>query len=406
MSTGELIAGPQPPFGEDVLVSRHPVLDDKLRVRGYRIQYATAARGDDADAHRLFGDVMSVVGLEELVGSSIAHLPVSEHMLLTLGIPPVRPDRVLLRIAYETTGRPGIRELLDALAARGYSLSLYDLPGPSWDTGLMGSFGTVEVDCAACSVEEAAAIVPAILAGRATPLATGLATHEEFEQARDAGFELFAGSFFTSPPTTSVRKVPVRQLGALSTISRLVGAPDALEELERVIQRDPGLSVKLLRYINSAYFGMATSVASIKQAVTLLGARGVSRWALLILLTGAPDAPPELSVIALTRARMCELLGADRHDVTEGQLFTVGLLSVADALLQTPLETVVEQLPLADEVAEALVNRAGAAGEILQSVLDYERGDLDAELLERQPGLARVYLTAVVWAEEALGSIG
>ena len=67
--------------------------------------------------------------------------------------------------------------------------------------------------------------------------------------------------------------------------------------------------MKLLRYINSAYFGMRHSIGSIRQAVMMLGSHGVSRWALLVALTGGPNAPRELSVMALTRARMCELLG-------------------------------------------------------------------------------------------------
>lgn len=408
MSTGELIAAPEPPSNADLLVSRQPVLDRELRVRGYRIQYAApeTQRREAAYAPRLFGDVMSVVGLEELVGESVAHLPLSDEMLLRLGVPPVRPDRLILRVAHATAIRPEIAAVLDSLAARGYSLSLYELPAAQWDLALMHVFGIVEVDCSAWSLAQAAATVPPILAGRATPLATHLGAQEDFEQARAAGFQLFAGPFFTSPPATPVRRVPVGELGAFLSISKLVGREDALDELEQLIERDTGLSVKLLRYINSAYFGMAGPVASIRQAVALLGARGVSRWALLISLTGAPNAPRELSVIALTRARMCALVAAGQPGVTEDELFMVGLLSIADALLQTSLETIVDRLPLAKEVSEALVHRTGPAGAILESVLAYERGDLGARVLEQHgPSLARVYRSALSWAEEALATI-
>ena len=114
----------------------------------------------------------------------------------------------------------------------------------------------------------------------------------------------------------------------------------------------------------------------------MLGSRGVSRWALLVALTGGPNAPRELSVMGLTRARMCELLGADLGDVAGDQLFTVGLLSVADALLEVPLETIVEELPLADEVSAALLRRDGPAGAILKAVVSYEQGDFDAASLQ------------------------
>src|SRR5262249_34244508 len=155
-----------------------------------------------------------------------------------------------------------------------------------------------------------------------------------------------------------------------------------IEGGEQVIDRDVGLSVKLLRYINSAYIGMRGSITSIRQAVMMLGSRGVSRWALLVALTGGPSAPRGVSVMGRARARMCGLLGSDRDDVGGDQLFTAGLLSVADALLDVPLETIVDELPLADEVSAALLRRDGPAGSILDAVVSYEQGVFDAASLQ------------------------
>jgi EAL and modified HD-GYP domain-containing signal transduction protein len=195
-------------------------------------------------------------------------------------------------------------------------------------------------------------------------------------------------------------------MGTLVTLAALQGKSATIEELEQVIDRDVGLSVKLLRYINSAYVGMRSSIASIRQAVMMLGSRGVSRWALLVALTGGPSTPRELSVVGLTRARMCELLGSERADVGGDELFTVGLLSVADALLDVPLETIVDELPLADEVAAALLRRDGPAGAILDAVVSYERGEFDAASLQsHSKGIAASYRDALGWAVETVSAI-
>ena len=194
--------------------------------------------------------------------------------------------------------------------------------------------------------------MPRIQAGRATALAAGLVDYDEFEQAKALGFELFAGPVLRQPaPGGRSARSRSARWARWSSLAALQGGSATIEELEQVIDRDVGLSVKLLRYINSAYIGMRGSITSIRQAVMMLGSRGVSRWALLVALTGGPSTPRELSVVGLTRARMCELLGSDRRDVAGEELFTVGLLSVADALLDVPLETIVEELPLADEVS-------------------------------------------------------
>ncbi len=379
-----------------------------MRVSGYRVAYASAGGSEPAEATaaRLLGDVLSGVGLDELVGESLAHLPLSRELLVALGVPPVRPDRVLLRIAHDTATESEIAAVLDALTGRGYALSLHELHRPDFDAALLDLFGTVEIDLRAWSPEDAARAVTRIRDARAMPLASGLVDYTEFERAKGLGFELFSGPFYASRHRAAVRNIPVGEMGTLVALAALQGQSATIEELEEVIDRDVGLSVKLLRYINSAYVGMRGSITSIRQAVMMLGSRGVSRWALLVALTGGPAAPRELSVVGLTRARMCELLGAERVDVASEELFTVGLLSVADALLQVPLETIVEELPLAHEVSAALLQREGPAGTILEAVVSYEQGDFDVTTLRSQaPGIATSYRDALGWAVETMSTL-
>jgi EAL and modified HD-GYP domain-containing signal transduction protein len=395
----------------EVFISRQPVVDSELRVNGYRVAYATAEGEDIAtpgeqSASRLFGDVLSVVGLQELVGARLAHLPVSSELLKTLGIPPIRPDRVMLRFDYATANDLELRPLLEGLANRGYSLALHDLPSPEFDSRLLDLFGTVEVDFSAWEEPEARQAAEVILAGWATPLAVGLGEHEDFERAKGLGFQMFSGPFFASPGRSAVPKIPGSGVGSLVSLARLQGDSAAIEELEQVINQDVGLSVKLLRYINSAYFGMRSNITSIRQAVMMLGGRGVSRWALMVALTGGPSTPRELAVMALTRARMCEILGMGQTEVSADELFTIGLLSSADALLDRPLETIVPELPLADEVSQALLQRAGPAGPILDAVLAYELANFGAESVQlHRTGVATAYMDALKWAQETIAAV-
>ena len=392
----------------DVLVSRQPVVDAEMRVTGYRIAYAALGPEDEIDprvrsATQLIGDVLSVVGLQELVGATIAHLPLSRELLLTLGIPPVGPDRVMLRLAYEIAIDPELQPILDGLAYRGYALAVHDLPGSDCDLGVLERFGTVEVDFAAWSEHDAANVVPRILKRQGTPLAARVPDHARYERAKELGFQLLAGPFVATPRVISARQVPVGPMRTLVALAQLTTQDAAIEELEQVINRDVGLSVKLLRYINSAYFGLRDNISSIRQAVMMLGARGVTRWALLVALTSGPRTPHELAVMALTRARMCEILGAGRPDVEQDALFTIGLLSVADALLNRPLAEIVEELPLAEEISLALLQRAGPAGRILDAVVTYEHGDFHDERLESyRRDLGAAYRGALRWARRTL----
>jgi EAL and modified HD-GYP domain-containing signal transduction protein len=400
--------------GAPVFISRQPVLDDQRRVTGYRVSYALehlvldpAAPPATAEgtATRLFGDIVSIVGLEELVGDALAYLPISRELLGTLGVPPVRPDRVVLRVAHALAVDASLRSILEALCSRGYSLSLYDLPGAELDDELLGLFGIVEFEVSAWEPPALIAAVAAVSAERGLPMACGLSTSEDYERAKLIGFGLFAGPFFASPRTTEVRDVPVGALNTLSAAAQVQGS-GSIDDLERIIDRDLGLSVKLLRYINSAYFGMASKITSIRQAVMMLGARGVSRWALMVAITGGTAAPRELSVMALTRARMCELLAAGQPGVIPDEMFLIGLLSLADALLDTPLDRVLEELPLADTTAQALLERSGVAGAILDAVTNYEIGSFESESVQAYgTDLARAYVDALRWARDTIGGL-
>ncbi len=156
-----------------MLLSRQAVVDAELRVCGYRVAYATpqvpGQATSDRSTTRLFGDVLTVVGLEQLVGDHVAHLPISRELLLNLGMPPVGPDRVILRVTQEIALEPDIQEILRSLVGRGYALAVKADPASGFDLALLELFGTVELEFAAWDPATLATLVPKIRAERATP---------------------------------------------------------------------------------------------------------------------------------------------------------------------------------------------------------------------------------------------
>jgi EAL and modified HD-GYP domain-containing signal transduction protein len=395
-------------------VSRRPVVDAQLRVVGYRVAYALLGEpgGDSGraapsadDALQLFDDALSVVGLDELVGPSVAHLPISREFLLALGVPPVRPDRVLLTLAHDEAGQPEVLKVLERLSFRGYALELSGLPAPEFDYGLLDVFGSVSIDFSAWNEAEIALALPRVLERRARPVASNIREHDQYEWARGRGFELFDGSFYAKPRLHAVRSFGVDR-SSIASLIELQSSGTDVDTVVGIVEHDVGLSVKLLRYLNSAYLARRGTISSIRQAVMMLGTRGVAQWALLLALTTGPDTPRELSMIALTRARLCRSLGEGQAGVESEELFAVGLLSIADALLGAPLAEVLAELPLAEHTRDALIDRTGAAGEILEAVLGYERGEFDLPRLRAEGAtLLERYREALRWADATISAV-
>ena len=158
-----------------------------------------------------------------------------------------------------------------------------------------------------------------------------------------------------SPELLHKRGIVANRASMLQVVAALQDPTVQLAQLERMIGRDVALSFRLLRYINSAFFGLRFEISSIGQALALLGVENLRRWATLTVLASIDGKPPELTVTALVRARFCELAGEQLAGPRPGELFTLGLFSVIDALMDAPIEDVVGLIPFPADMREALV---------------------------------------------------
>lgn len=231
--------------------------------------------------------------------------------------------------------------------------------------------------------------------------ATNVNDHDQYEFCKTHTLDLLQGQFYTVPLANDNQKIPLSAQTLMSLLVKLQDPDIEPEDLAVTINQDLSLSYKLLRLINSAFFGLPREVSSIKQAIVMLGHKKIKTWASLLSLSAIDNKPNELRVVAMTRARMCELL-SKYYKGTAETCFAAGLFSALDALLDKSLPTVLPQLPLSAELNEALLYKSGTTGQALRDVLNYEKGDWLA--LGNSPlpveVIARTYLDAIHWAKE------
>ncbi|MEN3281980.1 MAG: hypothetical protein V7607_3120, partial [Solirubrobacteraceae bacterium] len=350
----------------EVLVARQPVLDGDLGLLGFEILVDGAAAVIDA---------LSEIGLDTLTGGYAAWLPLDRELLLDVGPPPVRSDRMVLQVAAGAEPDPELEDAVCRLAERGVCIALDRVTHRAGLDRLLGVAWGAKLDLAVHGPEGIGAQVEA-LAGRDLELiATSVETHEDLALCRRLGFTAFQGGILAAPEIVPGRAVPTARVEALGSIVSLSAGAD-FDELERMIVRDVGMSHKLLRYANSALFFRSQRVSSVHEAMVILGARAVQRFATVLVLSGVRDQPHALLVTALVRALMCELLADDpaRRD----RAFTVGMFSVINRLLGLPMRDALDELPLADEVVAALLRGEGPEGRNLRVVLGWELGDFSA----------------------------
>lgn len=226
------------------------------------------------------------------------------------------------------------------------------------------------------------------------------------QRCRALGAELLCGRFLADVGHDATRLVQGDRLTLLQLMA-LLQQPDASpREVTTLVERSPALSFELLRWVNSAHVGLRNEVDELGRAVGLLGPGRIRQVASLLLTRELSDRPEELSRTALLRARMCDLVGAATGD-DRPAYYVVGLFSMLDALLEVPLDVLVGQLPLTEEVGAALLHHHGRIGRVLQATKLYEHGHFEDDALAGfdPQVLASAYLDALVHADRILQAV-
>lgn len=401
-----------------VLIARQPILDRKQQPMGYALLWRSsaspdAARFDDADIASASVLLRACVdmGLEQLAGNLPVFVHVTRRLLLEDRFLPARGERIVLELERGTVLDTHLLAKLRELNGRGFGLAMDDCAGQNAE-GEMGMALAPLVTHVKVDVQQptGGTPLPALVSRlRAHPLqliAKKVETYEQFDRCHELGFDGFQGYYLFRPELTDdVDELPGSRMAVLRLLAVLQDADAEPEQIEQVLVADAALSYKLLRLVNSAFFGLRTQVQSIRHAIVFLGMQRVRQWAQMLAIGKLEDRPPDLMKAALVRARTLELLAGEAPVETQAHAFTVGLFSLLDALLGAPLPQLLENLPIAEPVRVALLRREGALARDLGDFEQYETLNWNRLHPKRLIEVGGHYVDAVVWAEQSYASL-
>ncbi len=393
-------------------IARQPIFNPKLEVVGYELLfrghgYAADGSSSSDSPGRATATVvlnsLTELELTRLVGRKTAWVNVPREFILQGLAQAIPSGQGGLEISADEDFDAEFVTALRELKSQGYRLALDGFRSEPQSEAVVELFDIVKLDVHGLAAGELEERVKRLRAYPCQVLAKRVATPPEHERCVDAGCDLFQGYFFCQPAVVATRSINANRLALLQVVSALQRPDVELTDLEQLVARDVALSFRMLRYVNSAFFGVRSEVRSIGQALALLGIDNARRWATLSALASVDDKPTELTLIGLTRARFCELAGAEQGTASASERFTLGLFSVIDALMDMPMGDAVESLPLADDMREALVHRAGPMGRLLNAATARETGE-NANVAEL-PHADELYLRAIIWANTAAESL-
>jgi c-di-GMP-related signal transduction protein len=391
-------------------IVREPLLDPAQRVIGYELLWQRGGQPvGDADLEQLVAFVAEHVQHEDhgwLLRDKQLFLDAVPAMLSTDALFALPPERTVLSLQARHLMDPNSRAAVQAVRAGGVGISLRGLEVKHITKALVPYASHVEMRFAGINVAEQARSYAAAKQASLRIVGRPVSNWIDYDACAALGLDAFVGKLHLTPRPGN----PVTGLNPTQTIilqlMQMVQNNEDIPKLEGVLKRDPALTYKLLRNINSAGFGAGREVQSIRQAISLMGYAPLYRW-LTLLLAGASESgySPVLMDTAVVRGRLTELLGLSKLPKGEGEnLFVAGMFSLLDRLLGLPMQQVLETIPLPAEVVRALLRREGVYGpylalaeacELSSNLVGALAGSLDLSPLE----VNKAHLSALAWAQ-------
>ena len=230
-------------------------------------------------------------------------------------------------------------------------------------------------------------------------------TRADFKRAKEIGYRMFQGAFYSKPVSLDAKSIGAFPSNLVFILNELYQETPDFNVITSAFERDVELSYKLLRMVNSAFYGMKYHTDSLRLALVQIGIKELRRWINIILLRGTQNPEnAELIKTSIIRGKMLALIaettGSKRQ---ESNYFICGLFSSIDVLLNEDMRSVVGKLPLGDDVCATLVGGKTEMRKALDAVLEYEKGNWeDADRFLTGAGIGReafmgLYVDAIKW---------
>jgi len=356
------------------------------------------------------------IGLDRLTGGKPSFINFTENLLHQRVPTYFNPKDIIIEVLETVVPSAKVVARCQELKQLGYKIALDDFVLNESNVharSLVKLADFIKVDFLTTSKEERAQIE--MLAGllNIRLLAEKVETREEFHQAKLKGYTYFQGFFFSKPVILSTYDIPPSILSYYELLQDLSNTEPSIEKISSLIEQDLSLSFKLLKLINSPSYRPKYKISSVRQAIVLLGLIEIQRWIYILALreqVGSHSVLSDETVrLSLTRAKMCELIGARSFKQSQQSVFFLtGMFSLMDTILSIPMEKVLKELPLLDEITEALNGEVNSLKIVLDLVISVERGDWMktdqyCKDLHIEPELVgRFYQSACEWTETVM----
>jgi len=406
-----------------VLIITTPLFDGKMTVKAYKLcdhnpGIALDVKGDFREKNQTYYlpglDVIQETGLAPFSGELPLFVEISRFQILTgmTANKSLPHEKLVLIVEASESIDSQLLSGIETLLELGYNIAVNGYPTDGIENHLIGYANHIILDYHDKMFHQQFDEIKSKLRDK-NIIISNIPDKESYNKYSKNTNTLFSGNFYSNPVTSGSGDISPLKVNALHLIKQINDDNFELKDIAKTIERDPALSISLLRFINSSAVGLRNKVDSINSAVAILGQKTIQRWATIALSVGlSEDMPSEITKLSLVRAKFAENLAPlFELGVFQNSLFMTGLFSLLDLILEKPMDKAVNEVAIDNLVREALVNHSGNLYQVLDFIFTYERADwnkISILMIKNNINGERVgqaFIDAIVWYHQLLTSI-
>ncbi len=383
-------------MGQNFYIAKQPILDLNGDIYGYELLFRAFDR--DGKLKAIFKDellatakvlvnALNHFGMNSLVDENVAFINIDQEFLLDTLIFSIPKDRFILEILENTDVNENTVNRIKKLKEMGYRLALDDV---HCSNGFIEKFTPIfpyidvlKLDVSLVKENTIEKYLENFKKYRFKLLAEKVETQEQFHKYKAYGCELFQGYFFAKPTIMQKESIDPAYKKIFQLVNLLDSEYTEMKEIVKELESEVELTIQLLRFINSCYIGLRTEIKSIQQVVMMLGKKPLKQWLLLIAFSKSMESEAKMAKnpmleLAQNRSRIMAELAKKMRNISydSHEASFVGILSLVDALLKIPIDIVLDEIHVDSDIKDALINRNGELGKLLDLVVAIEKFDM------------------------------
>lgn len=360
---------------------RQPILNQEKEIIGYEILYqddiSSMYNQMDTNAANVIEDFLLQLDSESFLEGKTAFLTFTPNLLLK-NIPKMfEPKRLVIQVEDNSLVHPLAQRVIYRYKKQGYRVALKGFEFAPRFFQFLDVVDIIKIDFTNYHERSMDNVVAVAKSFGKELIGYHVDCKEAYKRAWDLGIREMQGSAVADASSTNVHRMDHMQSNFFLLIVAVTKDDPDLDEIAEIISRDVTLTFSLIKMVNSAYFALKNRAKSVKQALIILGLGQLKQWVYLLSFKNDAGQPSELIKISFLRANFCSELSQiiPNMGISKGEAYLLGMFSTLGTLMDMPLEKVLAELPVSEDIKVGLTKGEGKCGLLYQMVRCYENAD-------------------------------